>query len=436
MDSVIELGQVVEDDEEIVEISGPFDLRAWWRRRARALGTAVVVFASLIVLGAAAAPVAPPVVPGPDLPAGKLVRTAGVAVVASGDALTATDEHTGAARWQLPLDDGYVALDVAALGPVVAVSLIPTFYALPTAKVIGLDAATGRRLWVQRGLLVQASTDGSVLVLSDGGRVWGLDSLTGTLRWQKPQSDGTPIPGADPATDPLAVIGPEGDVRVIDPRTGGVTVPDEGGIGPGAAAVLLHDGVLLARTDDTDPAAQHYELAAYDVVHGGRLWQERVDRDAINEVVVCGALICGFGTGAVQVREPRTGRIVPLGQAAELRQVGLSTARLVTEARHASFTIQTNGFISSIVWNAAAPLAEVGDWRFAGVRAGRVLLVLQAQRTGGRAWLGELDAAGVTVRPIAPLPGAEPAGACDLRDDWLVCAGTDRRMRVFALGLG
>lgn len=121
--------------------------------------------------------------------------------------LYAVDARTGRERWWIdvgsaPLVNGFATAPAVTAG--IVVGCTREFTIPKTGMVIGVDAATGQERWRYRWqpeptsngdascALFVAAADGIAVAAADDGRLFGLDAVTGALRWTAPAT-GVPI---------------------------------------------------------------------------------------------------------------------------------------------------------------------------------------------------------------------------------------------------
>ncbi|MGH3189791.1 MAG: PQQ-binding-like beta-propeller repeat protein [Streptosporangiaceae bacterium] len=195
-----------------------------------------------------------------------------------------------------PLVDGEYVLGVVPAGGVVCVG--DGF-----GNVYGLSAASGRTLWRRTfrdnsaGYLPLAASGGRVFAVGSG-RVAALSAATGAQLWSVPAAGVQPgFPPQLPtyfvvyANGVVCVLGADGDVAGLDPRTGRTVWHRgplaSGGFGAGAAA---GDGVLyVAQTSGG--------VAGLDVLTGRLRWAASVP-SAASTLLVADGVIAGTPTAS------------------------------------------------------------------------------------------------------------------------------------------
>ena len=195
-----------------------------------------------------------------------------------------------------PLVDGEYVLGVVPAGDFVCVG--DGF-----GNVYGLSAASGKTLWRRTfrnnsaGYLPLAAAGGRVFAVGSG-RVAALSAATGAQLWSVPAAGVQPgFPPQLPtyfvvyANDVVCVLGADGDVAGLDPRTGSRvwrhSPPGSGGFGAGAAA---GNGVLyVAQTSG--------RVAALDVPTGRLRWAAPAPSVA-STLLVTGGVIAGTPTAS------------------------------------------------------------------------------------------------------------------------------------------
>jgi outer membrane protein assembly factor BamB len=182
-----------------------------------------------------------------------------------GGEITALAMSTGHRRWQRPL--GTNVYDEWLIGGTLVVDVDQVG---PSAKVVGLDPATGAVLWTWRpgggglyGNPLPAGGDSLVVMLSHPTRVAALGTATGRLRWADPVN----VPGQPVAGSGMVAIDPAGTLHGFDLTTGAQRwrVPDVDPTG----ALALEDGTIAVASqiepDDTP-------LAGYAIATGAHRW--------------------------------------------------------------------------------------------------------------------------------------------------------------------
>jgi hypothetical protein len=254
-----------------------------------------------------------------------------------------------------------------------------------------LEAATGRRIWEQRGGVLTSSSAMMTLVADrpDGRRVLkGVATATGAVVWEREIALDTRWSAALDRNE-LVLTEASGEVHQIRGDTGELVLT--GRIPPGSHVLYAHGNLLMVAEPD--------RVVAYRFGTSEILWSRGGGEEEIPWPCEGGRLCVQSVSGLVEV-DRATGRDLsvlvlsgPVEGAVDVEPRGWITVGRIDEARR---------------------------------------LLLRAASNGAPAWLGVGTPTG-TVRPITPIEATVVVTHCETVDRWIACWDQDSGHRLAIL---